>query len=180
MIASQPAVAALNVRAKHAWVRATVWSPFRVSSRVPVTVLVDSGAGGGNYASETFIGTVQSTLPGKEQKSIIAPVGRVYLRAANPQTSNTPPMKVIGTCILPLVFKRVDRVFQVTARVVTGLPYAIVIGTAFLWEYHSVLSFNEAEGFKPTPGLPWVQLIGPNPESQPSPLEYSETGISFA
>ena len=76
MTAKQSVAAALYSRAKQAWVSATIWSPFRVSSRVPVIVLVDSGAGGRNYASEIFIETVKSMVPGKENQSIITPVGR--------------------------------------------------------------------------------------------------------
>ena len=84
-------------------------------------------------------------VPGKKDQSMFTPVGRGYLRAANPQTSDTFPMRVIGTRFLPLVFKRVDRVFQVTARVVVGLPYAVVIGTYTLWEYHSVLALAKVK-----------------------------------
>ena len=69
MTSKHPVTAALNSRAKQAWVSATIWNPFRVSSRVPVTVLVDSGAGGGNYASEIVIETVKSMVPGKETQS---------------------------------------------------------------------------------------------------------------
>ena len=60
-------------------------------------------------------------------------------------------MKVIGSCVITVVFPLVDRVFQISFRIVRDLPYAVVLGAAFMKEYHSTINFRDKEGFKPTP-----------------------------
>ena len=122
--------------------------------RLSVSVLVDTGAGGGNYTSLSFTKTVEGHLHGG--RSIINPSGKGFLRAANPRDSDVSPMEVIGSCLIPLIFTPVNRVFRVPFRVVRDLPYAVVLGAAFMKENKSVLSFNENEGFKPTPDSTWV------------------------
>ena len=148
------AAAPLHTRASQVWIVAKVWHPTRLSHRVPVEVLVDTGAGGGNYTSLSFTKTVEGHL--HEGRSIINSSGKGFLRAANPRDSDVSPMEVIGSCLIPLIFTPVYRVFRVPFRVVRDLPYAVVLGTAFMKENKSVLSFNENEGFKPTPDSTWV------------------------
>lgn len=117
----------------------------------PVEVLIDSGAGGGNYASCSFM---FSTTRGG---------GR--LRAANPSDSGVAPMTIRGTCVLFLVFPSIDGTFGVRVRVVEGLPVGLILGTAFMRRYHSTLDFGGvgAGWFRPsptsdrTPLLPWLE-----------------------
>ena len=33
------------------WVHGRIWNPRRVAGRIPVGILIDTGAGGGNYIS---------------------------------------------------------------------------------------------------------------------------------
>ena len=60
--------------------------------------------------------------------------GQGWLRAANAARSATPPMKIAGSCELPLVFRPEDRVRKVLVRVVQDLSYGLIIGVAFFLE----------------------------------------------
>ena len=89
-------------------------------------------------------------------KSLVNPTGKGLLSAANPKNSAVPPMEVVGSCLLPLVFAPVDQIFRVKFRVVKGLPYAMVLGAAFMTDHRSIISFDGEEGFRPTPSSSWV------------------------
>ena len=65
-------------------------------------------------------------------------------------------MEVVGSCLLPLVFAPVDQIFHVKFRVVKGLPYATVLGAAFMKDNRSIISVDGEEGFRPTPSSSWV------------------------
>ena len=80
------------------------------------------------------------------------------LWAANLIQRGVPPLNVVGSCDIPLVFIPEDRVRRMTVRVVTGLPYGLILGAAFLGQHGSVLNFAEGGGFKPAPESPWVPL----------------------
>ena len=123
---------------------------------MPVHVLVDTGAGGGNYASESFVRSVERNVRGGQR--MISSKGKGWLRAANPTQSGVPPMNIIGSCDIPLVFSPEDRVRRLTVRVVKGLPYGLILGAAFLRQNESVINFAEGGGFKPAPESPWVPL----------------------
>ena len=101
-------------------VNTTVWNPHPVSCRTPVRVLIDTGAGGGNYASEAFIKTVESASMGG--RSIVTSTGNGSLRAANPRISKALPMEIVGSYTLLLVIAPADQVFKATVRVVVDLP----------------------------------------------------------
>ena len=104
-----------------------------------------------------FIHTVDSaSMAGR---SIANPVGKGSLRAANPRGSKTPPMEIVGSCILPPEFAPVDEVFKPTVRVAIDLPYAVVLGTAFLTEHRGTISFKEGKWFRPTAVSHWVPFI---------------------
>ena len=92
-------------------------------------------------------------------KSLIYPTGKGLLSAANPKNSAVPPMKLVGSCLLPLVFEPVDKIFRVKFRVVKGLPYATVLGAAFMKDNRTIISFDGEEGLRPTPSSSWVQLV---------------------
>lgn len=146
-----------NAGVKQVWVKALIWHPTSVSRRISVTVLIDTGAGGGNYASEAFIKSIQKHLFNGE--SIVSTKGKGLLRAANPTDSQVPPMKIIGSAHLPLVFPPEDQVRMLTVRVVDSLPYGLIMGAAFLREKGSVINFGNHGGFKPTPSSPWVPFL---------------------
>ena len=129
------------------WVYAFVWHQARTSCRISVEVLVDTGAGGGNYASAAFVHTGEHS--GRGGRSMIGPRGQGWLRAANLRISTTPPMKIAGSCKLPLVFTPENRVREVLVRVVEDLPYGLIIGAAFVRKKGSVISFAAGGGFKP-------------------------------
>ena len=67
-------------------------------------------------------------------------------------------MEVIGSCVVPMVFSPVDRLFRISFRIVRNLPYAVVLGATFMKEYQSTISFLEKGGFGPTPESTWVPL----------------------
>ena len=148
------AFAPLFTRIPQVWIRRKLWHADRLSCRVLVEVLVDTEAGGGNYTSLTFTKTVQTNLRGG--RSIIGSAGKGFLRAANPRNSGVSPMEVIRSCVIPMVFPPVDRVFRISFRIVRDLPYAVVLGAILKKEHHSTLSFREKEWFKPTPESTWV------------------------
>ena len=120
-------------------------------------ILVDTGASGGNYASSAFVNLVEKTS--HEGRSIKKSAGKGYLRATNPHSVKVPPMPVIGSCTIPLVFPPMDRVYEATASVVQDLPYSVVLGTAFVKENRSIISFDSIGGFKPSSDAMWVPFV---------------------
>ena len=89
-------------------------------------------------------------------KSLINPTGKGLLSAANPKNSAVPPMELVGSCLLPLVFAPVNQIFRVKFRLVRGLPYAMVLGAAFMTDSRSIISFDAEEGFRSTPSSSWI------------------------
>ena len=170
------AFAPLLTRTPHVWIRGKLWHATRLSCRVPVEVLVDTGAGGGNYASLVFMKTVQTNLWGG--KAIISSAGKGFLRAANPKGSAIPPMEVIGSGVKPVVFPPIDRVFRISSRVVRDLPYAVVLGAAFMKGHHSTISFRDKEGF-PTPESTWVPFSSHTANSATSSKNITAAWTSF-
>lgn len=146
-----------NSGARQVWVRGIVWHPTKISLRLSVTVLVDTGAGGGNYASQKFIHAVESSF--HQEGTIISAAGKGVLSAANPADSNVPPMNILGSVDLPVVFPPDDHVHIISVRVVDRLPYGLIVGAAFMRKNGSVISFLDDDGFKPSPGSPWVPFL---------------------
>ena len=171
------AFASLLTRTPQGWIRGKLWHATRLSCRVPVEVLVDSGVGGGNYASLAFIETVQTNLWGG--KAIISSAGKGFLRAANPKDSAIPPMEVIGSCVIPVMFPPINRVFRISFRDVRDLLYAVVLGAAFMKRHHSTISFREKEGFKPTPESTWVPFSSHTTNSATSSKDITAAWTSF-
>ena len=147
----------MGMGAKQVWVRAFVWHDTRTSYRIPVEVLVDTGAGGGNYSSTAFVRSVERS--GREGQSVMSPREQALLRAANPTSSEVPSMKISGSCELPLVFSPEDRVRKVLVRVGEDLPYGLIIGAAFLRKHESIISFAAGGGLKPAPESTLVPFI---------------------
>ena len=85
-----------------------------------VMVLIDTGAGGGNYASKAFVCSIEQNAKGAG--SIMNTRREGLVRAANPTNSAVPPMIVLGSTDIPLVFPPDDQVRNVTVRAVEGLP----------------------------------------------------------
>lgn len=158
--------------ARQVWVKAVVWHPTNVSLRLTTIVFLDTGAGGGNYASESFIKSVESTA--RHGHSIINKRGQGLLTAANPADSKVPPMKILGSTELPLVFPPEDRVHVVTVRVVDSLPYGLIIGAAFLRKNGSFLNFANDGGFKPTRGAAWVPFMTHGKPISTSPRKHTK------
>ena len=118
----------------HLWNKRT-----RQRGRV-LTVLLDSGAGGGNYASAKLIHEIERADYGG--RNMISKKRKCRLRAANPENSKKPPMSVLGTCLNSVVFVPVDKIFAVKVRVVDQLPLGLILGTAFMRRYESSLAFK--------------------------------------
>ena len=163
-----------------AWVRANLWNKRARQRSQVINVLLDSGAGGGNYASTAFIRGVERTE--YAGRNMISKRGRGRLRAANPENSGVPPMDILGTRIIFLVFPPVDGIFGAKVRVVEGLPVGVILGTAFMRQYESALLFDGPGSgwFKPTPTskrvplLPWLMppsgRLRSSRENEDSPL----------
>ena len=90
------------------WVRAFVWHHTRTRCRIPVEVLVNTGAGGGNYFSAAFVRSVERSWRGGQ--SVMSPRGQGRLREASPTSNAVPPTKMSGSCELLLVFSPEKRV----------------------------------------------------------------------
>ena len=144
---------------QQAWIRAYTWNRrSRQRGRV-FNALVDSGAGGGSFASKKFIQEIEQAEYGG--RNMISKKGRGRLRAANPEGSKEPPMTILGTCVLFLVFPPVDGIFATRVRVGDRLPIGLILGTKLMRRYESSMSF-EGPGsgvFKPTPTSPRVSLL---------------------
>ena len=69
-----------------------------------LTVLLDSGAGGGNYASAKFFHEIEQADYGG--RNMMSKKGKGRLREANPENSKEPPMSILGTCLISVVFLR--------------------------------------------------------------------------
>ena len=82
--------------------------------------------GGGNYASLKFIQAAQRHA--FNGRRIISKRGRGRLHVANPAKDNVPPMTIVGTAILPLIFAPVDRIFHARGRVVVDLSFGLIWG----------------------------------------------------
>lgn len=150
-------VAAFSAAAKQVWVKAVVWHPTKVNLRMTIVVLLDTRAGGGNYASAAFIKSVETTA--RNGQDIVNKRGRGLLTAANPLDSQVPPMNILGSTHLPLVFPPEDQVHIVTVRVVDRLPYGLIIGAAFFRQHGSILNFSDQGGFKPHPASRWIPFL---------------------
>lgn len=140
-----------------AWVQARLWNRRTRQGPRMITVLLDTGAGGGNYASASFIREVERMEYGG--RNMLSKRGRGHLRAANPQDSNVPPMRILGSCTLFLVFPPMDHVFAVPVREVMGLPCGVIMGAAFFRQNESALFFNGPGWFQPNPTATKVPLL---------------------
>ena len=105
------------------WVQGSLWNPRRVAGRIPVEILIDTGAGEGNYISMAFWRSIQSWGGSAGQRKLNRR-GSGSLQAANPVGSKAPGMEIVGTTVLPVVLPPEDRARDIAVRVVRGLPYA--------------------------------------------------------
>lgn len=141
------------------YVKDHLWNSRKRRSGFTATILLDTGAGGGNYASAKLIHAVQRHLFGG--KNIVSTRGRGFLHAAIPAKDAVPPMSITGTALLLLIFPPVDRVFTVRVRVVRDLPFALIMGAAYLRHYSSVLDFKGSGSFRPSGDSARVPLLPP-------------------
>ena len=110
---------------------------------MPVDVFVNTGAGGGNDASEAYVRSVERNE--RAGQRMISPKCKGSLRAANPTRSRISPMNSVGSCHIPLVFMSEDRVRRMTVRVVEGIPHGLFLGAAFLRQNKSVIILQKEE-----------------------------------
>ena len=99
---------------------------------------------------------------GVNQKLSARGKGRGALHAVNPTHCNIPPMRVLGSARIPIVFLPEDCVHNITVRIVEGLPYGFILGARFFYANKSILNFGTDKGFKPTPASPWVPFLDKN------------------
>ncbi|CAN0570094.1 unnamed protein product, partial [Laminaria digitata] len=121
------------------WVQGRLWDPRRVAGRIPVGILIDTGAGGGNYISLAFWSSVRS-WGGSAGRRKLNRRGRGSLQAANPAGSKVPGMEIMGSTVLPIVLPPEDRARDISVRVVKGLPYAFILGASFFRTNDSVIA----------------------------------------
>ena len=150
----QQEMGALQTKTSQVWIHETLWHATSSSRRLPIAVLVGTGAGGGSYVSRQIIESIEER--DDWGTSLINPTGKGLLSAANQKNSAVPPMEMVGSCLLPLVFAPVDKIFRVKFRLGKGLPYSMVLGAAFIKDNRSIIRFDGEEGFRPTPSSSWV------------------------
>ena len=98
--------------------------------------------------------------------------GKGALHAANPTHCNIPPMRVLGSARIPIVFLPEDCVHNIAVRIVEGLPYGFILGARFFYANKSTLNFGIDKGFKPTPASPWVPFLDKNMTASNSPSSW--------
>ena len=140
-----------------------------MQSRIPVEILLDTGAGGGSYMSVALYCTLRQ-WGGVSQK--LSTRGKGALHEANPNHCNIPPMRVLGSARLPIVFLPEDCVHNIAVRIVESLPYEFILGARFFYANKSVLNFGTDKGFKPTPASPWVPFLDRNMTALNSPSSW--------
>ena len=114
---------------------------------------------GGSYMSVALYCTLRR-WGGVNQK--LSARGKGALHAANPTHCNIPPMRVLGSARIPIVFLPEDCVHNITVKIVEGLPYGFILGARFFYANKSILNFGTDKGFKPTPASPWVPFLDKN------------------
>lgn len=120
------AATASRVRGEQLWVAGKVWNTRRLSRRIPVSVLLDMGAGGGNYVSLVFwesIGAWGGPVGARSLSKKVA--GSADIVGPNLASSAVPSMEKVGSTVLPMVFAPEDRVRNVPVRVVWSLPLVL-------------------------------------------------------
>ena len=180
--AAAPATATLRARRRkrtrtpapggdhQTWATVYLWNSRTRRPGFRTTALLDTGASGGSYCSERFIRAVERTEYGG--RSIVSRRGRGLLRAANPTGSDVPPMSIIGTALLQLIFPPEDRIFRARLRVVRDLPLGLILGAGFVRRHGGVIDLGDREGagsFKPSRDSRSVPLLPPDPPEHPRP-----------
>ena len=137
------------------WVQGRLWDRRKVAGRIPVGILIDTGAGGGDYVSLAFWKSVQSWGSSAGRRKLKRR-GKGSLQAANPAGSKVPGMEIMGSTVLPIVLPPEDRARDIAVRIVRDLPYAFILGASFFRAINSVISLGEGKWFQPSPDAPWV------------------------
>ena len=70
------------------WIRGKLWHATRLSCRVPIEVLVDTGAAGGNYASRAFTKTAETNVWGGYQS--LTQLGKDFFEQPTPEIAASP------------------------------------------------------------------------------------------
>ena len=153
------------------WVQGRLWNPRRVAGRIPVGILIDTGAGGGDYVSLAFWRSIQS-WGGIAGRRKLSRRGRGSLQAANPAGSKVPGMEIIGSTMLPIALPLEDKARDISVRIVRDFPYDFILGASLFRSNNSVISLGEGKGFQPSPGAPWVPFRARSAASEQSWDQY--------
>ena len=103
------------------WVHGKLWNPRRVAGRIPVGILIDTGAAVDNYILLTFWSSVQ-TWGGSAGRRKLSLRGRGSLQAANPAGTKVPVMEIVGSTVMPIVLPPDDEARNILVRIVRDLP----------------------------------------------------------
>ena len=124
-------------RGDQLWIRGEIGRVGRKRKTWPIDILLDTGAGGGNYMSLELWFRVRTLARCRLNRSSAG-----ALEAANPSDSGVPPMRIFGHVTIPIMFDSDSRVRNVTVRVVDGLPYGFIIGAEYLRRNKSCLLYT--------------------------------------
>ena len=89
-------------------------------------ILLDTGAGRGSYMSLALWRGLRKLLRRNIDTSSAG-----FLEAANPSDSETPPMRILGSTVVPVLLESDSRVRNVVVRVVKDLPYGFIFGADY-------------------------------------------------
>ena len=142
---------ATRPRGHQVWNSGKIYHHRMKKETFPVEVLVDTGAVEGSYMSLAFYHMIAKW--GRLVTSIIKD-GQGALHAANPPLNKTPPMRVLGSTLLSLLFPSESRVRRITFRVVDGLPYGLIVGADCTRNEENILDFGPGKGFKHSQNAP--------------------------
>ncbi|CAB1118123.1 unnamed protein product [Ectocarpus sp. CCAP 1310/34] len=158
------------------WVAGQIWHRHRRRRPRKVEILLDAGTGGGSYISLSLWRGLKRLIRRRLDESRAG-----ALEAANPRDIDTPPMRILGSVALPVLFDSDARVRDVEVHVVDGLPYGFIVGADFFRRNASVLDFSSSRGFRPVPAPPWVPLlsIAPYASNAASPLRNARDQFSI-
>ena len=120
-----------------------------------MSILIDTGAGGGNYVSLSVWKSIQAWGASAVRKQLSVK-GKRSLQAATPTGSKVPGMTILGSTVLSIVLPPDDHVKNISVRVIQGLPYAFILVSGFVRANSSAISPGKGKGLLPSPGAPWV------------------------
>lgn len=124
-----------------------------------VIVLLNTSCSDGCYLRKWIL-TYDNTFP----------CGCRRLHAANLFDSEVPPMYILGSTRVPLIFPPENKVFPMMGRVICKWPHNLLLGENFFPNRRIVTMLAPREGFQPDPSSQWILFLSDAVYPKASPL----------